>query len=102
VRDGINQGSALHGRLLQSKQRQWDSQALKNPAVDGKYSVEQPLGKINPGAFEHAKIFMNEEMTAGWWIGRTEYSQDAKEQTYTYYGLRVDDERDFLPSSGYT
>jgi hypothetical protein len=102
VRDGINQGSALHGRLLQSKQRQWDSQALQNSAVDWISSVEQPLGKINPGAFEHAKILMNEEMTAGWWIGRTEYSQDAKEQTYTYYGLRVGDVRDFLPSTGYT
>lgn len=79
VRDGINQGSALHGRLLQSKQRQWDSHALQNSAVDWISSVEQPLGKINPGAFEHAKIFMNEEKTAGWWIGRTEYSLDAKE-----------------------
>lgn len=101
VRDGINQGSALHDRLLQSKQRQWDSQALENSAVDGIYSVEQPLGKISPGAFEHAKIFMNEEMTAGWWIGRTEYSQDAKEQTYTYYGLRVNDGRDLELSTDY-
>ena len=99
VRDGINQGSTLHGQLLRSKQRQWDSRALENSAVDWIYSVEQPLGKINPGAFEHAKTFMNEEMTAGWWIGRTEYSQDAKEQTYTYYGLRVDDGRDLEPST---
>jgi hypothetical protein len=41
VRDGINQGSALHDRLLQSKQRQWDSQALQNPAVDWIFSVER-------------------------------------------------------------
>lgn len=99
VKNGVNQGSALEEPHLHCKQYQWDGQTLDGLTSGSRYTVEG-LGGIKPSAFEHVKVFMNEDMTAGWWIGRTEYPKDSSEQTYTYYGLRVDDGRDIQPSAG--
>jgi hypothetical protein len=98
-KNGVNQGSALEEPHLHCKQYQWDGQALDGLTSGSRYTVEG-LGGIKPSAFEHVKVFMNEDMTAGWWIGRTQYPKDPSEQTYTYYGLRVDDGRDIQPSAG--
>jgi hypothetical protein len=93
VKNGVNQGSALNAPHLHCKQYQWDGQALDGLTSGSRYTVEG-LGGIEPSAFEHVKVFMNKDMTAGWWISRTQYPKHPSEQTYTYYGLTVDDGRD--------